>query len=96
MKLLYAFPAFLYCSFVLFVGLGIGFGGFAPLTWIYALGLLSAAVLLCMKKWWGCLPGVAVAVILGAVLLSQGELPTWGLLIGIYYAAMGLFCYKTR
>ena len=96
MKILYGFPAFLYCSFLLFVGMGIGFEGLSPLSWVYAAGLLAAAVLLCMKKWWGCLPGVAVGGILALVLLQQNELPTWGTLIAVYFAAMGFFCYKTK
>ena len=64
MKILYSFPALFYCGLIAFIGLGAGFGGFQPEAWLYAVLLFTAAVLLCMKKWWGALPGMIVGGII--------------------------------
>ena len=99
MKLLYCFPAVLYCGIVALIGLDVGFGGFAPEAWIYISLLVLAAILLCLKKWWGCIPGMAV----GGIILfifettsSHQHINVAPIGIGIiaYFAAMGLICYK--
>lgn len=99
MKLLYAFPALLYCGFVAMIGFDVGFGGFEPEAWVYVVLLMAAAILLCMKKWWGALPGMAVGSII--VYLFENShvhqpvnVTPLGIGIILYFAAMGIICYK--
>lgn len=99
MKLLYAFPALLYCGFVALVGFDLGFGGFQPEAWVYVVLLILSAVLLWKKKWWGSIPGIAV----GGIIIYLFEtshvhqhvnVTPIGIAVILYYAAMGLICYK--
>lgn len=99
MKILYSFPAFLYCGFMAFIGLGVGFGGFLPEAWLYAVLLIIAAVLLSMKKWWGAIPGMVV----GGIVLFLFEtshihqhvnVTPLGIGIILYFAGMGIICYR--
>ena len=99
MKLLYFFPAFLYCGFLALIGFGAGFGAFEMVAWVYAALLIVAGVLLAMKKWWGAIPGMAV----GAIILYMfahshvhhhiNENPI-GIVVIAYFLAMGFICYK--
>lgn len=99
MKLLYSFPALLYCGLVALIGFDAGFGGFQQEAWIYVALLLAAAVLLSGKKWWGSIPGMTV----GGIIIYLFEtshvhqhvnVTPIGIAIILYYAAMGLICYK--
>lgn len=99
MKLLYAFPALLYCGFVALIGFDLGFGGFQPEAWVYVVLLILSAVLLWKKKWWGSIPGMAV----GGIIIYLFEtshvhqhvnVTPIGIAVILYYAAMGLICYK--
>lgn len=99
MKLLYSFPAMLYCGFVAMIGFDLGFGGFQPEAWVYVVLLIMAAVLLCMKKWWGAVPGMVVGGIViylfetSHVHQHVNVIPL-GIGIILYFAAMGIICYK--
>ena len=91
MKVLFVLPAFFWCT----VGLGaILIGGFRDMNlsfWIYPLLAVAAAVLLWKKKWWGCLPGIAMGILLLAQIRNGLEM---GLNTCVYFALMGLICYK--
>lgn len=101
-RVLYALPAVVYCGAVIASGMRLGVdGSLKPITWIYMLLLLSAAVLLCFHRWWGSLPGIAV----GAVIIYLfehshvhhhiDETPV-GLAVVAYYILMGLICYRSQ
>ena len=99
MKLLYCFPAFLYGGLIATIGFGAGFGGFQPEAWIYLLLLMSAAVLLSMRKWWGAIPGMAVGTIVIYLFEASRahqhiDVTPLGVGIILYFVAMGGICYK--
>ncbi len=98
LKVLYLAPAVLYCGFLGWIGLRLGFEGFTILPFAYALLLVAAAVLLCIHKWWGCIPGMAVGGIIIYLFetshvhhhLNETQI---GLVVTAYFTVMGLFCY---
>lgn len=101
-KVLYALPALLYCGAVAVFVTQLGFdGSLKPVTWVYALLLLSAAAILCMNRWWGSIPGAAVGAIIIYLFETShihhhiNETPI-GIGIIVYFALMGLLCYKTK
>lgn len=99
MKILYSFPAFLYGVFMTLIGMSLGIGGFELEAWIYAFLLLMAAVLLCMNKWWGCFPGMVVGGIIIYLFETSDahqhiNVTPLGIGIILYFAAMGVICYK--
>ena len=99
MKLLYMFPALLYAGFLLMIGLGVGYEGLTVAAWTYLLLLTTAAHWLSSKRWWGCLPGMAVGSILvwqfnNASAEQAVSMNPLGIAILVYFAAMGIICYK--
>ena len=99
MKILYSFPAFLYYGFMTLIGMSLGIGSFEPEAWIYAFLLLMAAVLLSKNKWWGCVPGMAVGGIIVYLFETTSahqhiNITPLGIGIVLYFAAMGVICYK--
>ena len=99
MKVLYIFPALLYAGFLLMIGLGVGYEGLAVEAWLYLLLLSAAGHWLCSKRWWGCLPGMAAGSIavwkFNSASLGQAmNLNLLGIAILVYFAAMGVICYK--
>lgn len=99
MIILYSFPALLYGGLIAMIGFGTGFGGFLPEAWLYLSLLIAAAVLLSMKKWWGAVPGMVV----GGIVIYLFEtshvhqhvnVTPLGIGIIVYFAAMGVICYK--
>ena len=99
MKVLYLFPALLYSGLLLTITLSLGIGGLMLEAWLYLALFLAAGVLLCQRKWWGCLPGMAAgSVIIYLFMNSQVQQPVdirpLGIGILVYFATMGLICYK--
>lgn len=99
-KILYSLPAVLYCGAVIAFGMRLGFdGSLKPVTWVYMLLLLSASVILCMNRWWGSTPGIAVGGMVIYLFETShvhhhiNETPV-GIAIIAYFAVMGLICYK--
>ena len=99
MPFIYSLPALLYGGLVATIGSSIGFGGFEPEAWIYLILLTVAAILLSIKKWWGCIPGMAVGSIV--IYLFQMtrvhqhvNVTPLGIGVILYFAAMGLICYR--
>ena len=101
-KFLYVMPAvliiMLYALLTILVG---GIGGFQPIVLIYIGCPILAAVFLRRGKWWGCLFGIAI----GAALIYMGSQHTGqvlnierpiGIIFAIYYAIMGLMCFKKK
>lgn len=101
MKLLYCVPSVLYCGFVAAIGFDSGFGGFLPETWVYVVLLVLASVLLCMGKWWGSFPGIAVGAIIIYLFVNSRvhqhiDATPIGIAVIVYFAAMGLMCYNLQ
>ena len=99
MKVLYLFPALLYSGLLLTITLSLGFGGLMMEAWLYLALFFAAGVLLCRKKWWGSLPGMAAgSVIIYLFYNSRVQQPIdirpLGIGILIYFTAMGILCYK--
>ena len=99
MKALYCFPAILYGGLIALIGFDTGFGSFQPEAWVYILLLITAAVLLCKNKWWGCIPGMAVGSLIVYLFETSNahqhvNVNPVGIGVAVYYLAMGYFCYK--
>ena len=101
-KFLFIMPAVLICMlYALLAALAGGIGGFQPIAFVYILCPILAGVILRKGKWWGCLFGIAM----GVVLLYMGgqhngqvmdiERPM-GLAFLIYYTIMGFICCKAN
>lgn len=96
-KFLYVMPAVLICMlYAILTILAGGIGGFQPIALVYVGFPILAAVFLRRGKWWGCLFGVAM----GVILLYNGMTAqpqmfagfVIGLILAAYYIAMGLVC----
>ena len=99
MPFVYSFPALLYGGLVATIGSSVGFMGFEPEAWVYLILLTAAAILLSMKKWWGCIPGMAVGgivIYLFQMTSAHQHVNVTPLGIGVilYFAAMGFLCYR--
>ncbi len=49
-------PAVVYCGFLGYVGLRLGFGGFPALQLVYAVLLIASAILMLKNRWWAVSP----------------------------------------
>ena len=98
--LIYSFPLLAACGFYGLVGVIGGFGAFQPIVWIMLALLLLASVLMLRGKWWGCLPGIAVGILLINMGLEETgqiikETPI-GAFVFAYYTALGYARKKNR
>ena len=101
-KFLYVMPCVLVIMlYTLLTILEGGIGGFQPIVLVYIGFPVLAAVFLRKGKWWGCLFGIAM----GAVLFYMGSQYTGqtidierpaGTIFLLYYAIMGLLCFKKK
>lgn len=98
----YSMPAVIVTMFYFMLALLVGgIGGFQLIAWMY-IGLpILAAVLLIRHKWWGCIPGI----LMGVILFCMGSQYTGqiidveqilGIAFVVYYIAMGKMCHKER
>ena len=99
MPFVYSLPALLYGGLIATIGFSVGFGGFLWEAWLYLILLTAAAILLSMKKWWGCIPGMAVGGIVIYLFQTTNahqhiNVTPLGLGIILYFATMGFLCYK--
>ena len=63
-KVIYFTPAIFGLMFYSLLALFSGFGAIHPVVWLCIAMLFMSAVLLAKKKWFGCLPGILVGVLL--------------------------------
>ena len=99
MPFVFSIPALLYGGLVATIGSSLGFGGFEPEAWIYLILLTAAAILLSMKKWWGCVPGMAVGGIVIYLFQTTSahqhvNVTPLGIGVILYFAAMGFLCHR--
>lgn len=99
-KILYFLPFVL--GFILYIFLGIvsSFGTINPFVWVALLLLLVAGLLMSQNKWWGCIFGIVI----GILLIYMGSRETgqiiketlFGIVICIYYIVCALVSYKRK
>lgn len=99
-KILYFLPFVL--GFILYIFLGIvsSFGTINPFVWVALLLLLVAGLLMSRNKWWGCIFGILI----GILLIYMGSRETgqiiketlFGIVICIYYIVCALVSYKRK
>ena len=92
-KVLYILPAVLWDGIWLFVLMIAGWKDTSFVAWLYPILPTAAAVLLWKGKWWGCVPGIAMGVMLMTLVANE---EASGMRYCIYFALMGLICYKHR
>ncbi|MGI6030779.1 MAG: hypothetical protein ACOX7F_04665 [Eubacteriales bacterium] len=90
-------------ALLLYVLLGCAgnFSAIHPGVWGCVATLFVSAILLSKEHWWGCLPGLAVGVVLlymstqytGQVLEIERPL---GILLCVYYGLMGGWTYRRQ
>lgn len=98
--LIYSVPFLTACGFYALVGILGGFQALQPVVWVMLALMLLAAVLMIQGKWWGCLPGIAVGILLINMGLEQTgqiikETPI-GAFVFAYYTALGYARKKNR
>ena len=100
-KFLYIMPAVLICMlYALLAALAGGISGFQPIAFVYIALPLLAGIFLRKGKWWGCLFGIAMGVLLiynGMTAQPQVMVGfVAGLILAAYYIAMGLTCAASQ
>lgn len=99
-KILYFLPFVL--GFILYIFLGIvsSFGTINPFVWVALLLLLVAGLLMSKNKWWGCIFGIVIGILLmymGTQETGQiiNETP-FGIIMCIYYIVCALVSNKKK
>lgn len=91
-KVLYVMPAILWCTVALLLLLISGGRDMVSFFWVYPILPLIAAVLLWKGKWWGCLPGIFMGILMFTQVQNE---QVSGLRYCVYFAVMGILCYVT-
>lgn len=99
-KILYYLPVVLGCILYIFLGVVSSFGSINPFVWIALLLLFVAGLLMSKNKWWGCIFGISI----GILLICMGSRETgqiinetlFGIVICIYYIVCALVSYKKQ
>ena len=99
-KILYFLPVAL--GFILYIFLGIvsSFDSINPFVWISLVLLLISGLLMSRNKWWGCIFGISI----GILLICMGSRETgkiiketlFGIVICIYYIVCALVSYNKK
>lgn len=63
-KVLYFVPAIFGLVFYSLLAVFSGFGAIHPVVWLCIAMLFLSAVLMARKKWFGCIPGILVGILL--------------------------------
>lgn len=98
-KMLYFVPAVLAFAFYIVLATVSGFGAINPLVWVFVALLFVSAIVMACGKWFGCVGGMIVAVVLiymSTQCTGQAiniEMPL-GIVLCIYYAVCGFFVWK--
>lgn len=99
-KILYFLPFVLGCILYIFLGVVSSFGSINPFVWIALILLLISGLLMSINKWWGCIFGILI----GILLIYMGSRETgqiitetlFGIVICIYYIVCALVSYKRK
>ncbi len=97
-KVLYFIPAIIVVATLMFVAVTDGLS-FNADVWLSLASLIIAGVVLTLNKWWGCLFGAVIGIIIiysGTQEHGQiiNEIPI-GVIVCLFYALMGYVCYKS-
>lgn len=99
-KILYFLPFVLGCIIYVFLGIVSSFGTINPFVWVALLLLLVAGLLMSQNKWWGCIFGIVI----GILLIYMGTQETgqviketpFGIIMCIYYIVCALVSNKKK
>ena len=91
--LIYGLPFLAGCIFYGAVGILGSFKAIQPIVWVMLALMLLAMMLMLRGKWWGCLPGIAVGILLINMGLEEtgqviNEAPI-GIFLFAYWTALG-------
>lgn len=98
-KVLYFLPVALGTILYVFLGIVSSFGSIHSFVWIALVMLLVSGILMDKNKWWGCVLGI----IIGILLIYMGTRETgqiiketpFGIVMCIYYIACAGVSYKS-
>lgn len=98
-KVLYFAPAIFGLVFYCLLAVYSGFGAIHPAVWLCIAMLFISAVLLAKEKWFGCIPGVLVGILLiWMSLQSTGQVidieRPLGIILILFYIFCGLYAHK--
>ena len=99
-KILYFLPFVLGCILYVFLGIASSFGSIHPFVWITLVILLIAGLLMKNNKWWGCILGILIGILL--IYMGNQETgqifkeTTLGIIICIYYVVCAVISYRER
>ena len=100
-KVLYFTPAIFGLVFYSFLTVFSGFGAIDLAVWLCIAMLFVSAILLAQKKWFGCIPGILVGVILvwmsfqSTAQVIDIERPS-GIALIMFYILAGIISYKSK
>lgn len=97
-KILYFLPFILGCILYFFGGMIGSFRAINPFVWVALAMLMISGILMNKKKWWGCILGIFIGILLiymGTQETGQivSETPI-GIIMCIYYIICGVVSYK--
>ena len=92
-KVLYFAPAIFGLVFYSLLAVFSGFGAIHPAVWLCIAMLFLSAVLMARKKWFGCIPGILVGIIVIWISFqSTGQVIDIERPLGISLIAFYIFC----
>ena len=98
-KVLYFLPVALGTALYVFLGIASSFRSINPLVWIALVMLVISGILMNKNKWWGCVPGILI----GILLIYMGTKETgqiiketpFGIIMCVYYIVCAVVSYKS-
>ena len=92
-KVLYFAPAIFGLVFYSLLAVFSGFGAIHPAVWLCIAMLFLSAVLMAQEKWFGCIPGILVGIIvIWMIFQSTGQVIDIERPLGIALIAFYIFC----
>lgn len=92
-KVIYFTPAIFGLVFYSLLTVFSGFGAIRPTVWLCIAMLFVSAVLLAQKKWFGCIPGILVGILLICMSFqSTGQVIDIERPLGIALIVFYIFC----
>ena len=100
-KVLFFTPAIFGIVFYSLLAVFSGFGAIHPAVWLCIALLFASAILMAKKKWFGCIPGILVGILLiwmnfqstGQVIDIERPL---GIVLTLFYILSGLIFRKEK